>query len=132
MSAPRKISRRQELFLVALLSGDSVIQAAAKAGVTDRQARRWLYENETFAKARTEAQRRIFQEALGELRAVAGEAVRRLRQALSDTNSAIAVRAAAELLTQGRDCSGLIDLAERIERMEKYAEKQATRPKQTI
>ena len=118
MSDYVKITRRQEIFLAARLAGDSIVEAAKKAGVTDRQARRWQ-KCEPFAVALGQARRRAFNDAIDDLRAAAGAAVSRLRLAMNDRNHTIAIRAATELLSQARDFAGVMDLADRIEQLER-------------
>jgi hypothetical protein len=117
MSASHRISRRQERLLERLLAGTSIKDAAAAVGVSERQARRWLRDRnvtEAFAAAR----RMVFAEAVHKLQAASVDAADTLHRALSDP-SPVRVRSAIAILELGRDLAEMVDLNERVGRLER-------------
>jgi HEAT repeat protein len=113
-----KISRKQEAAIQALLTELTVLAAAKKAGLGEKTLRRWL-QVPAFSQAYRVARQKQFDDSLANLRAASQDAVETLRKALADPSGPLRVRAASAILDLGFK-SQLVDLAERIERLEKY------------
>jgi hypothetical protein len=111
------LTARQQRGLTALLASNSAASAAKQAKVAERTLRRWLAEP-AFRAAYQHASRRMFDDAIGHLRAATGEAVRTLREALLSDNDGVKIRAALGILDAAVKCD-LDDLIERVERLER-------------
>jgi hypothetical protein len=74
MSAARKLERKQEAQIAALLTERTHAAAATKAGVSEATAQRWL-RLPSFRAAYRQARREIVEGAVGRIQAPTGEAV---------------------------------------------------------
>lgn len=111
------LTARQRHGLVALLTANSAASASKQAKVAERTLRRWLAEP-AFRAAYHHASRRMFDDAIGHLRAATAEAVTTLREALQSENDGVKVRAALGILDAAVKCD-LDDLVQRIEKLER-------------
>jgi hypothetical protein len=94
----KKLTHKQEALIAALLTEPTQQQAAAKAGVAETTACRWLQEPE-FAAAYRQARRELVEGAVGRLQAATGQAVDTLLAVAKDgKRDADRVRAAVALL----------------------------------
>jgi transposase len=100
MTAFNRWTARHDRAVAALLTSASIRQAADRAGVGERTLRRWLREP-LFTDRLAVAQREAQDVALGEVRGLAGAAVRALRRALTCEQPAVELRAAVEVLELG-------------------------------
>ncbi len=102
---------------MALMSTSTLIDAAAQAKVSEVTLWRWL-QDEDFAKAYRAARRQVVERAVSELQAACGEAVETLKRNLHCEQAAVEIRAAQIILEQAVKGVELIDLQERVERLE--------------
>ncbi len=102
---------------MALMSTSTLKDAAAQAKVSEVTLWRWL-QDEDFAKAYRTARRQVVERAVAEMQATCGDAVETLKRNLNCRNESVAVRAAQIILDQAIKGVELIDLQERIERLE--------------
>ena len=112
-----KLSRTQEKAIAALLSTRTIGEAAKTCGVNDATMWRWL-QLPDFAAAYRAARRQVVERAVSELQAACGEAVETLKRNLHCENPAVEIRAAQIILEQAIKGVELIDLQERVERLE--------------
>ena len=110
------LNDRQRRAIEALLTERTIQAAAARAEIGERTLRRWL-DDPAFRAAYTDASRQLLAEAVGRLRAVAGEAVETLRAALSDGLTSNRIRAATVLLDIAVKVE-VDDLAQRVAELE--------------
>jgi len=113
-----KLSRKRDLAVAALLSEPTVAAAADKAGVSERTLRGWLRQS-AFQAAYQAARRQVLEGAIGRLQQAAGEAVETLRRNLSAGRPADQVRAAGLILQHALGTAELLDMAERLEALER-------------
>jgi hypothetical protein len=118
MSAGTKIDRKGEALIAALLTEPTHAAAAAKAGVSEATAQRWL-RKPGFVAAYRAARRAVVEAAVGRLQQVAAEAVEVLRRNMGCGNPAVEVRAAALVIEKAVSGVELIDLATRVEELER-------------
>ena len=78
------LSTRQEKVLALLISEPSVKEAAKTAGIGERTLHRWL-KNEAFAAAYRDARTNAVRQAMGQIQAAMGTAVRTLVQIMQDS-----------------------------------------------
>lgn len=112
-----KLSRRRELAVAALLAEPTVALAASKAGVSEASLGRWLQRPE-FQSAFRAARRQVVESAVAGLQAACGEAVETLKRNLRAESESAQIRAAALILEHAVKAVELVDLAERVERLE--------------
>jgi hypothetical protein len=112
-----KLSRKQDDAIAALLSTSSIKDAAKACGVSDASLWRWL-QLPDFAAAYRLARRQVVERAVSELQAACGEAVETLKRNLHCEQAAVEIRAAQIILEQAIKGVELIDLQERVERLE--------------
>jgi transposase-like protein len=113
----KSLTPKQEKAIAALVSAATIKDAAEQAGVTTVTLWRWLQLPE-FAGAWRAARRQLVERAVSELQAATGEAVETLKRNLHCENEAVEVRAASIILEQAVKGVELIDLQERVERLE--------------
>ena len=95
---PRKLGRKQEALVAALLTEPTHAAAASKAGVSEATLQRWLHLPE-FQAAYRQARRQLVEGAVGRIQAATGQAVDTLLAvAKSGAKDADRVRAAVALL----------------------------------
>lgn len=112
-----KLSRRGEALIAALLVEGSIAEAAKKAGIGARTARRWL-RNPGFSEAYKRARRENFAEANARLQLASGEAVQTLRDSLGDESGSVRIRAAIAILQFSINNIQIEDLTDRVQRLE--------------
>jgi hypothetical protein len=112
-----KLSRTQEKAIAALLSTRTIGEAAKVCGVNDATLWRWL-QLPDFQAAYRAARRQVVERAITELQAATGEAVETLKRNLHCENPAVEIRAAQIIIEQAIKGVELIDLQERVERLE--------------
>jgi hypothetical protein len=113
-----KKTRKQDLAVAALLSEPTVAAAATRAGVGERTLRGWLRQP-AFQALYQDARRQVLEGAVGRLQQAAGEAVETLRRNLTAGRSADQVRAAGLILQHALGTAELLDMAERLEALER-------------
>jgi len=118
--------RHVESAVAALLSQPTIEAAAATIGVNERTLRRWLTEPEFKAAYRT-ARREVVESAIGRLQAVATRAVDALERNLGCGIPAVEVGAAKAVLDQAIKAVEWVDLAERVEALERGVTQAAER-----
>ncbi len=120
-----KLTRKQEQAIAALLQHRTIADAARASGISEKTLWRWL-QLPDFAAAYRAARRQVVERAVSELQAACGEAVETLKRNLHCENPAVEIRAAQIILEQAIKGVELMDLQERIERLEeKLNEEQA-------
>ncbi len=112
-----KLSRKQEQAIAALLSAPTIKDAAKACGVSEVSLWRWL-QLPDFAAAYRAARRQVVERAVSELQAATGEAVETLKRNLHCEQASVEIRAAQIILEQAVKGVELIDLQERVERLE--------------
>jgi hypothetical protein len=112
-----KLSRTQEKAIAALLSTRTIGEAAKTCGVNDATMWRWL-QLPDFSAAYRAARRQVVERAVSELQAAAGEAVATLKRNLHCEQASVEIRAAQIILEQAVKGVELMDLQERVERLE--------------
>jgi len=101
MSAARKLGRKQEAVIAFLLTERTHADAAVKAGISEATLQRWL-RRPAFQAAYRSARRAVLDAALGQLQALAGEAVATLRECLSAQRPADRIKAAVAVLAHAK------------------------------
>jgi transposase-like protein len=112
-----KLSRTHEKAIAALLSTRTIGEAAKACGVNDATLWRWLQLPDFAAQYRL-ARRQVVERAISELQAATSEAVETLKRNLHCENPAVEIRAAQVIIEQAVKGVELIDLQERVERLE--------------
>ncbi len=112
-----KLSRTQEKAIAALLSTRTIGEAAKVCGVNDATMWRWL-QLPDFQAAYRAARRQVVERAITELQAATGEAVETLKRNLTCGKPEAENRAAQIIIEQAIKGVELVDLQERVERLE--------------
>jgi hypothetical protein len=114
-----KLSAKQERALLALLDCGETKKAAGIAGVVETTLWRWLQLPGFQARYRA-ARRQLVETAIAQLQSDCTIAVRVLREVAEDTDAPASSRVAAAktILEQSVSAIELMDLQERIERLE--------------
>ena len=113
-----KKSRKQELAIAALLLHGTVESAAEDAGISPSTLKRWLADDafvQDFRKARQSA----LAAAISRLQHDSFRAAAVLSQHLESDDAKIAIRAATAILDRSLRGAELLDIAERVEELEK-------------
>ncbi len=118
-----KITRKYEQAIAALLSEPSIKAAADACKIGEGTLYRWL-QLPDFQTAYRAARRQVVERAVSELQAACGEAVETLKRNLHCENPAVEIRAAQIILEQSIKGVELVDLQERLERLEAMLETQ--------
>ncbi len=119
-----KLTRKHEQAIAALLSEPSIKAAAESCGVGEATLYRWL-QLPSFAVAYRAARRQVVERAVSELQAACGEAVATLKRNLTcDNHPAVQIRAAQIILEQAVKGIEIMDMQERVERLESLLETQ--------
>lgn len=113
-----KLSRLQARAIAALLAAPTVEAAARQAGVGERTLRRWM-RREDFREALHAAQEEALAMAVARLGAASGEAVDALCRNLRCGTPAVEVQAARALLEAVLRLGEHLDLASRVEELER-------------
>jgi hypothetical protein len=114
----RELSARQQRVIAALLASRSITEAASMVGINERSVRRWL-EQAHFRDALREAERAVLRNALGRLQAMTMRAADTLESLLSAQSEPVRVAAAKEILLRAVDATAIVELEERVERLER-------------
>jgi len=112
-----KLSRKQEAACAALLTSPTIGDAAIACGVSSATLFRWL-QVPTFQARYRWCRRQIVESAIADVQAAAGDAVTTLRRNLACNNPAAENRAAQIILDLSLKGVELIDLVERVEKLE--------------
>jgi len=113
-----ELTTKERNAVAALLTHASVDDAAKAAGVGCSTLWRWL-RREDFRGAVSDAQQEAFRGAIGRLQGLASEAVEALRKNLKCGAAAVEVRAADILLARAVHWLEVVQLDERMRRLEK-------------
>lgn len=118
MTATSKLERRHEVFIAALLTEPTITAAAQRARISEATALRWLKLPDVSEAARS-ARRQVVEAAIAHLQGSASEAVEALRRNLApETPRAIQVRAAVAVLQFATQAVELVEVLERVDRLE--------------
>jgi hypothetical protein len=114
------LSPKADKVIAALLSEQSIEDAALKSGVASRSIHRWLATDEAFKQAYRHAKRRVVEQAQSRLQRASGRAVSALIGVLDDelAPAAVKVSAAKIILDMSVKAIELDDLETRIEALE--------------
>ena len=112
-----KQARQQEAAIAALLAEPTIEAAAARVGIGEATLRRWLAAP-PFRDEYRAARRQVVEAAIGRLQATATGAVDALARNLACGVPAVEVGAAKAILDQATRAVELLDLVERVERLE--------------
>ncbi len=118
-----KLTRKHEQAIAALLSEPSIKAAAESCGVGEATLYRWL-QLPSFAVAYRTARRQVVERAVSELQAACGEAVSTLKRNLSCDIPGVEIRAAQIIIEQAVKGVELMDLQDRVERLEALLDNQ--------
>ena len=115
----RKLTPKQERALVALLSTGTVRDAAELCKISEASLFRFLQVPE-FQRRYREARRQLVETAIAQLQSDCSIAVKTLREIAEDTKAPAGSRVAAArtILEQSINAVEIMDLQERIERLE--------------
>jgi phage terminase small subunit len=112
------LTRRQQKFILALISGATHRLACSSAGISEMTGHRYLalpHVQHHFRAYR----RQVVENAISEMQSLTGEAVACLRKQMNGSNAAASVRAAGIVIQRALEGIDLYDLAGRVERLEK-------------
>ena len=120
-----KLTPKQERALLALLDCGEIKKASATAGVNEATLWRWL-QTSAFQTRYRAARRQLVEAAIGQLQSDCTIAVRVLREVAEDREAPASSRVAAAktIIEQSVSAIQLIDLQERIERLEQTLERE--------
>jgi hypothetical protein len=119
--AADSLTPKQYKVIVALLSEDTLEEAAETGGVSPATLRRWLKQPAFQAEYRAE-RRRFMERAVGALQAACTAAVEALVRNLNCGVASVEVRAASAILDRALKGVELYDIIERIEALEEVME----------
>jgi phage terminase small subunit len=112
-----KLTRKQELFITALLAEDTIANAANKAGISEATALRWM-KLPSFQEEYRQARRAVFDQAISAMQRLAITAVATLSRNLeADAPPAVQV-AAAKVILEHAKTANLEEILERLARLE--------------
>ena len=111
---------KQESLIIALLSSPDLQTAAAKTGIGETTAWRWLREDEEFQAKYKAAKKQALSVAIAQLQQAASEAVQTLRDVAADTSSPASSRvsAAKSILELAMKASEIEDIEQRLAELE--------------
>jgi transposase-like protein len=115
------LSPKQYKAIAALLSEDTIEEAAETAGVNPTTLHRWLKQSAFQAEYRAE-RRRFMERAVGALQAASTKAVEALVRNLDSGVASVEVRAASAILDRALKGIELYDIIERLEALEEIME----------
>lgn len=115
----RKLTRKQDQAIAALLACPSILDAARQSGIAEVTLYRWL-KLEAFQTAYREARRQCVQQAIVQVQQATGEAVETLRAIMRDPEAPASARvsAAKTVLETAVKAVELEDLEARIAALE--------------
>src|SRR6516165_7576021 len=114
-------TRRQERAIAALLSADSIGQAAQQAGVCEKTLRNWLASAD-FAAAYRAARQQIVEHTVGVMQSTCMKALDCLTRNMSCGKASTEVTAAGKILEHSLGAVELFDLAQRVAELEQRLE----------
>jgi len=125
----QKLTQKQEKLIAALITEETIIAAAEKAGVAEVTVYRWLKLDE-FQTAYRQAKTETVRQAIAQLQKNSGVAVRVLREIAQDTDAPASSRvsAARTILETSVKAVELDDLAARVETLEALIESSDQKP----
>jgi hypothetical protein len=112
------LAPQQEQALLALLDEPTLLRAARSADIEVATLRRWLHDP-AFLGAYRAARREIVEHVVGRLQQASSEAVEALARNLKAEKAADQIRAAVCILDRALESLVLMDLAERVEQLER-------------
>jgi len=117
------LSTKQQKALEALLSGASDAAAAAAAGVVSQTVWRWRNDDPVFAAELDRLRDECWRQRLDAINAGATAAIAIVTEIMNDTtvNTHTRLTAASKLLDLSFKGKDLFDMAQRLERLEAYA-----------
>jgi len=118
-----KLTRKHEQAIAALLSEPSIKAAAESCGIGEATLYRWLQLPDFQAAYRT-ARRQVVERAVSELQAACGEAVETLKRNLTCDIPGVEIRAAQIIIEQAVKGIELMDLQDRVEKLESLLDNQ--------
>lgn len=113
----KRLTRKQEVAIGAMLTERTVEDAARKVGVTDRTLNRWCKLPE-FQAAFQAARRKALESAIARLQALTGKAVAALERLVDSDSEQVSLAASRTVLETTFKSTELIDLAERLQAIE--------------
>lgn len=117
-----------EKIVAALVSTPSLAEAAKQAGISEVTLWRRMQEPDVQAAYRA-ARRQLVEHSLAQVQSATSEAVETLRRNLTSASDAVQVRAAVAILDHAARGVELMDLEERIARIEEaLAQRENARP----
>ena len=119
--AGTKLTRKAEQAIAALLEHSTIAEAAKACGVSERSLWRWL-QREDFQRRYREAQRAVVDSAITKLQAATVRAVETLERNLNCGNFFAENAAAQAILTHSFKAVELVDMKERLRRLEALAD----------
>jgi phage terminase small subunit len=122
---PLGLTPKQERFVLALLSADSIADACRAVGIKAYTGTKWMREPAILARLK-QARKAVFDSAISEIQGAMGDAVRLLRRVVNDetVGASVRVRAADCILNHGINGQALEQLQERIESLETALQQQ--------
>ena len=112
-----KLSRRREAAIAALLTANTVPEAAEACGVSETTLFRWM-QDPVFAEQYAAARRAVLQSAVADLQIVAREAVGTLRRLMGCGTPSVECRAAVAVLETALRVGELYDIDRRLDDIE--------------
>lgn len=127
MSGNVSLSRKQEIFLNALLEGLTIVDAAKKADVVERTAHRWL-DDPMFGQVYEKSRKQLLDQSLANLHSKFGKAVETLERHLDATKTIPRdqIEASKTVITQ------TIQTAQLVERIRDLESQLATREQEEL
>lgn len=117
----RELTGPQIRTVAVLVTASSIEEAAQEARVARSTVHRWL-QDAGFREALRRARATMFDETMGRLQSATAQSVTALCDLLKSSEEAIRLRAALGILGLGLKAREVIDLAERIQRLEEIIE----------
>ena len=112
-----KLSRKQEVAIVALLEESTVAAAARRVGVGEATLCRWQQAAD-FQRAFADARRQLLDRSLTNLRHAGQEAVETLRRNMECGNPSVEVKAASELISWMFKAAEMQEIEDRLNSLE--------------
>lgn len=114
-----KQTRKQEDAIVALLSQPTVEAAASECGISPKTLYRWLRDPAFKAQYRT-ARSAVLESAIATMQQITSEAVDTLKRNLNAEQATAQISAAKLIIDNAFRGQELIDLGDRVERLEEF------------
>ena len=124
----KKLTRKQEEAIIALLSSRNTEEAARACNIPPRTLHRWLTEP-AFTAAYREARRQAYQQSIAVLQKGSTAAATTLLKVMLDlaTPASTRVRAAESILAHSAKAIEIEDIEARVEELERAVEKNTNR-----